>query len=123
MNPRKPDPIDILVGQKIKHRRLLKGLTQQKISDVLGITFQQLQKYEKGTNRVSASRLYHMAKILECPIGYFFEETDRELPEKLNKGHYKLITLYGKLSPENRELLNLMASALSENIPEKKDDE
>jgi len=73
-NQRKPDPIDIHVGSRVKlHRRML-GISQEKHGDSLGITFQQVQKYEKGTNRISASPLQHIAAILSVPVSSFFED-------------------------------------------------
>jgi transcriptional regulator with XRE-family HTH domain len=69
----KPNPIDIHVGARVRLRRMMLGVSQGKLGESLGITFQQVQKYEKGTNRVSASRLQHIARILSVPIPYFFE--------------------------------------------------
>ena len=71
-----PNPIDVHVGQRIRMRRLLLGMNQETLAESLGLTFQQVQKYEHGTNRVSASRLSEMAKVLDAPIAYFF----RDLP-------------------------------------------
>ena len=67
-----PNPIDVEVGGRIRTRRLLLGMNQQALADALDLTFQQVQKYEHGANRVSASRLAAMAKILAVPISYFF---------------------------------------------------
>lgn len=67
-----PDPIDVEVGAKIKTRRRLLGMSQDTLADKLGVTFQQVQKYEKGTNRVSASRLVVIANTLGLPPSYFF---------------------------------------------------
>lgn len=69
-----PDAIDRHVGARIRLRRNMLGLSQEKLAEGLGLTFQQVQKYEKGTNRVGASRLQHIAAILDTPITYFFEE-------------------------------------------------
>lgn len=66
-------PVDKHVGVKVRARRLLKGLTQTELADKVGITFQQIQKYERGANRISASRLHQFSKILEAPISYFFD--------------------------------------------------
>ena len=73
-NKKRPNPIDIHVGSRIRLRRNLLGLSQEKLGESLGITFQQIQKYEKGTNRVSASRLQAIASILEVPVSYFFQD-------------------------------------------------
>ena len=80
-HPRGPDPIDLHVGSQVRARRILLGLSQEKLADGLGITFQQVQKYERGSNRVSASRLYNMAQLLDVPITYFFEGVeDKKAP-------------------------------------------
>lgn len=71
---KQPNPIDIHVGSRLKQRRTLMGLTQEKLGDQLGVTFQQVQKYEKGTNRIGASRLQEISRILEVPVSYFFED-------------------------------------------------
>lgn len=68
-----PNPIDKYVGSRVRMRRLMLGMSQEKLGDKLGITFQQVQKYEKGTNRVSASRLHAMSDILQVPVPFFFE--------------------------------------------------
>jgi len=67
-------PVDIGVGSRVRGRRILLGMSQERLAEALGITFQQVQKYEKGTNRISASRLHDIAQILDVPPGYFFEE-------------------------------------------------
>lgn len=75
-----PDAIDRHVGARIRLRRNMLGLSQEKLAEGLGLTFQQVQKYEKGTNRVGASRLQHIAAILDTPITYFFEEGPTPAP-------------------------------------------
>ena len=77
MSKRDPNYIDRHVGNRVRMRRLLIGMSQEKLGELLGITFQQVQKYEKGSNRVSASRLYYLAQILGVPVQFFFDE----LPE------------------------------------------
>jgi transcriptional regulator with XRE-family HTH domain len=69
-----PNPIDVHVGARIRLRRTLLGVSQEKLAEAIGLTFQQVQKYEKGSNRVSSSRLYDLARILEVPLSYFFED-------------------------------------------------
>lgn len=68
-----PNPIDTHVGSRVRMRRTMLGLTQEKLGDALNLTFQQVQKYEKGTNRIGASRLHHIADILQVPVTFFFE--------------------------------------------------
>lgn len=71
---RKPNPIDVHVGSRVRLRRTMMGMSQEKLGSALGITFQQIQKYEKGTNRIGASRLQHISRILNTPISFFFED-------------------------------------------------
>ena len=73
-----PNPIDTHVGNRIRLRRQLLGYSQEKLASLLGLTFQQVQKYEKGMNRVGASRLWDMGKVLGVPISFFFEDMDEE---------------------------------------------
>jgi transcriptional regulator with XRE-family HTH domain len=74
-----PDPVDIHVGSRVRMRRILLGKSQEAVATLLGVSFQQLQKYESGANRVSASRLFDMAHILLAPISYFFDEMPADL--------------------------------------------
>ncbi len=74
MTRRDPNYIDVHVGSRIRMRRQLVSMSQEKLGELLGITFQQVQKYEKGTNRISASRLYYASKILGVPVQAFFED-------------------------------------------------
>ena len=69
-----PNPIDIHVGARVRLRRNLFGLSQTDLGKMLGITFQQIQKYERGTNRISASRLFNLSHVLDVPISFFFED-------------------------------------------------
>jgi transcriptional regulator with XRE-family HTH domain len=69
-----PNPIDVHVGARIRLRRTLLGISQVALAEAIGLTFQQVQKYEKGVNRVSSSRLYDLAGILDVPLAYFFDE-------------------------------------------------
>jgi transcriptional regulator with XRE-family HTH domain len=71
-----PHPVDVLVGQRMRERRLILGLSQERLAEACGVSFQQVQKYERGQNRLSASRLYRVAQILGVPISYFFEDAD-----------------------------------------------
>ena len=73
-----PNPVDVHVGGRIKLRRTLLGLSQERLGDALRLTFQHVQKYERGANRVSASRLHDMSRALGVPIGYFFDDLPSE---------------------------------------------
>ena len=69
-----PNPIDVHVGSRVRLRRMLIGMSQEKLGEQLGLTFQQVQKYEKGTNRIGASRLFQIAQILSVPVQFFYED-------------------------------------------------
>ena len=71
-----PHPIDVQVGSRVRLRRTLLGLNQTQLGEKLGLTFQQIQKYERGVNRISASRLYQMSHILDVPVSSFFDDLD-----------------------------------------------
>src|ERR1700689_2631942 len=68
-----PNPIDKHVGSRVRMRRMMLGMSQEKLGDALGLTFQQVQKYEKGTNRIGSSRLQQIANILQVPVSFFFD--------------------------------------------------
>lgn len=73
MAKKAPNPIDKHVGSRVRMRRMMLSMSQEKLGDALGLTFQQVQKYEKGTNRIGASRLQQIAHILQVPVSFFFE--------------------------------------------------
>jgi transcriptional regulator with XRE-family HTH domain len=70
----RPSPIDIHVGSRIRLRRTLLGMSQERLGESLGLTFQQVQKYERGVNRVGASRLFDLSRVLDVPISFFFDD-------------------------------------------------
>jgi transcriptional regulator with XRE-family HTH domain len=74
MAGKKPNPVDTHVGSRVRLRRMLLGMSQERLGESMGLTFQQVQKYEKGVNRIGASRLFQISKILDVPIQFFFEE-------------------------------------------------
>ncbi|HEX4157588.1 MAG TPA: helix-turn-helix transcriptional regulator [Rhizomicrobium sp.] len=77
------NPIDAQVGNRVRLRRMLVGMSQEKLGEMLGLTFQQVQKYEKGVNRIGAGRLYQVANILGVPISYFYEDVCEQEPDGL----------------------------------------
>jgi transcriptional regulator with XRE-family HTH domain len=81
------NPVDVHVGGRVRLRRTLLGMSQEKLGAAVGLTFQQIQKYERGTNRISASRLYEFSKILDVPVSYFFEEMPGDL--ETHAGRFK----------------------------------
>ena len=70
----RPSPIDVHVGGRVRLRRTLMGMSQERLGEALGLTFQQVQKYERGVNRIGASRLFDLARVLDVPIGFFFDD-------------------------------------------------
>jgi transcriptional regulator with XRE-family HTH domain len=73
MATKAPNPIDKYVGSRVRMRRIMLGMSQEKLGEALGLTFQQIQKYEKGTNRVGASRIQQISEILQVPVSFLFE--------------------------------------------------
>lgn len=82
-----PSPVDVHVGARIRLRRTLLGMSQEKLGDALGLTFQQVQKYERGANRVGASRLYDLSRVLDVPIGFFYDDMPDKLAGMHGSGH------------------------------------
>ncbi|MGF1641214.1 MAG: helix-turn-helix domain-containing protein [Rhodospirillales bacterium] len=80
--PGTPNPVDIHVGSRVRLRRTLLGLSQEKLGEAVGLTFQQIQKYERGANRIGASRLFEFSRILDVPVSFFFDD----MPDRL-KSH------------------------------------
>ena len=73
MSTKAPNPVDKYVGSRVRMRRIMLGMSQEKLGEALGLTFQQVQKYEKGTNRVGASRIQQISEILQVPVSFFFD--------------------------------------------------
>jgi transcriptional regulator with XRE-family HTH domain len=87
-NPREPSPVDRHVGVRVRLRRQMMGMSQEKLGEELGVTFQQVQKYERGANRIGAGRLWHLARVLEVPVSFFFDgvSTTGEQPTGFAEG-------------------------------------
>ncbi|NCB09833.1 MAG: XRE family transcriptional regulator, partial [Bacteroidia bacterium] len=81
-----PNPIDVYVGNRVRVRRTLLGISQEKLGKDLGLTFQQVQKYEKGLNRIGASRLWDLSRVLKTPVSFFYEGIDDDI-ESLSPRH------------------------------------
>jgi transcriptional regulator with XRE-family HTH domain len=79
MPKKQANPIDIQVGNRVRIRRMLIGMSQERLGDLLGLTFQQVQKYEKGVNRIGAGRLFEVARILNVPVDFFYEGVAAQL--------------------------------------------
>ena len=124
---RKPNDVDAHVGARLRQRRMLLGISQEQLAEMLGLTFQQVQKYERGTNRVSASRLFQLARALDTPITWFFEdmEADRASAREKTEGEesdpmsrretLELVRVYSRIDDRKvRKKLYEMAKALAE---------
>ena len=126
-------PTDIAVGQKVRERRMLLGWTQQRLADALGVTFQQVQKYERGANRFSASMLEATARALQAPISYFFDESQRAATEASfddplsSRETFELIRAYyslpSDLRPKVLELLRSLQRERGLSAPTKSQDD
>ena len=102
-------PVDVHVGRRVRIRRTLLGLSQEKLGEMLDLTFQQVQKYERGANRISASRLYQISHLLDVPVSYFFEELTE--PETHQTAGIQLSETTGKFEQDpliKRETLELV---------------
>ena len=80
MPKKQANPIDVQVGNRVRIRRMLIGMSQERLGDLLGLTFQQVQKYEKGVNRIGAGRLFEVARILSVPVDFFYEGLPTNIP-------------------------------------------
>ena len=81
-----PNPIDIHVGKRVRLRRTLLGMSQEKLGKAINVTFQQVQKYERGTNRIGSSRLYQLSQVLDIPVSYFFDDLPIEITARKSPG-------------------------------------
>ncbi len=81
-----PNPIDIHVGKRVRLRRTLLGMSQEKLGKAINLTFQQVQKYERGTNRIGSSRLYQLSQVLDIPVSYFFDDLPAEISGQKTPG-------------------------------------
>ncbi len=77
-----PDPVDVYVGKRLRKQRVLLRLSQEQLARAVGVTFQQIQKYERGANRISASRLYDIARVMGVPINFFFDHIEDEIENR-----------------------------------------
>lgn len=120
-------PVDIHVGKRIRHRRWMMGMTQQQLGNAVGIKFQQIQKYETGMNRVSASRLWDIGQSLDVMVSFFFEGLDSEYEENVSsvavtakgdlladKEAQELVRSYYSIPEEQRRKLFDLARVLSD---------
>jgi transcriptional regulator with XRE-family HTH domain len=117
------NPVDLHIGQRVRHRRWLTGMTQQQLADAVGIRFQQIQKYESGANRISASRLWAIAGALGAPVSFFYGGMDGARDDAGQdpmdaKETFELVrAYYGMPEAPRRELFSLMRALNDE--PEK----
>src|SRR5215471_21532708 len=95
MSTKAPNPVDKYVGSRVRMRRIMLGMSQEKLGEALGLTFQQIQKYEKGTNRVGASRIQQIAEVLKVPVSFLFEGGPGSAAEGFGEGLDFLATSEG----------------------------
>jgi transcriptional regulator with XRE-family HTH domain len=115
-------PVDIHVGRKIRQRRWMVGMTQQQLGDQVGIHYQQIQKYETGANRISASRMWDIAATMEVPVSLFFEGIDDQAPDTsmtrgdilTDKKAFEFLSTYYTIPESQRKRLFDLACALSD---------
>ena len=102
-----PNPVDIYVGRRLRQRRTMLGMNQNALAKALGLSFQQIQKYERGVNRIGSSRLYHLSQILDVPIGYFFEGAPKVGARRVNGSETQdgAVTVDPKSKRETLELV------------------
>jgi transcriptional regulator with XRE-family HTH domain len=99
-----PNPVDVHVGARVRLRRTLLGMSQERLGEALGLTFQQVQKYERGANRIGASRLFDLARALQVPVGFFFDD----LPEGVAEGEPPAVPAQGDDPMQRRETIELV---------------
>lgn len=109
-----PHAVDVHVGGRVRLRRTLLGLSQEKLGEAVGVTFQQVQKYERGANRVSASMLWKVAQALDVPISFFFDGLDdRPNDDALTNDDLRVLVAFNKLEPKRRAaVVNFMEEGL-----------
>ncbi|MFQ5566943.1 MAG: helix-turn-helix domain-containing protein [Paracoccaceae bacterium] len=115
-------PVDLHVGQRVRQRRCMAGLTQQQLGDMVGIRFQQIQKYEAGVNRISASRMWDIATAMEVPVSFFFQGIDGQAPDAgtaqgdilTDREALELVRAYYATPENQRRRLFELARALSD---------
>ncbi len=118
-----PRPVDVHVGRMVRERRVLMGMNQKELGASVGLTFQQIQKYERGTNRISASMLWEFSLVLRVPVGWFFEgikgsdKPKDRLRTKLET--LRLVRDFSACSDEARKRLRSLINALAESKEEK----
>ena len=105
--------IDVRLGQKLRARRMEIGLSQERLAEVLGVTFQQVQKYEKGINRIAASRLFQISSALDVSVSYFFDGLSLTRPGGVAEEGGEGLVLDALAMPESLQLLSLFASIKS----------
>ena len=116
-----PHPVDVHVGSRLRTARLLKGLSQAALGDRLGVTFQQIQKYERGTNRMSASMLWYAADALSVPVAYFFDRFTPDQPAPLEvrpkADEIALVRHFRRFPKRLRRTLADLAEVIAEGTP------
>lgn len=124
-NPKDKTEVDLIIGKRVRQRRLLMGLTQEKLGNLVGIKFQQIQKYESGSNRIAASRLWQLSEALQVPISFFFDDLDSTIEnpsinnEMINSSEsIKILKYYYSLDDASRSNLKEFLKSICQNDEE-----
>jgi transcriptional regulator with XRE-family HTH domain len=124
-----PLPADVQIGARIKHRRIVLSMSQSDLGNAVGVTFQQVQKYERGMNRVGGSRLAQVATVLNCPVSYFFEgventpadDTMEETIPQLDRATLGLLKAYQKLPSRLQAKVRALVASMA-NVTDDEDE-
>jgi transcriptional regulator with XRE-family HTH domain len=110
LNTGAPNPVDVHVGRQLRLRRVMLGMSQERLAEAIGVTFQQIQKYERGANRISASRLWDLSVILGRSVDFFYKDMDASVagasPRNLSRGETPETILEPSVSDENEQMYN-----------------
>jgi transcriptional regulator with XRE-family HTH domain len=108
-----PNPIDVLVGTRLRLRRNMLGLSQERLGEAIGLTFQQVQKYERGANRIGASRLHELSQVLNVPVSFFFDDTDPVRAPAMGGFTEPSIETFGSDPLRKQEMIELVRAYLA----------
>src|SRR3954463_3284694 len=108
-----PNPIDIRIGARLRLRRKMIGLSQERLGEAIGLTFQQVQKYERGANRIGASRLHELSQVLNVPVSFFFDDTDPVRAPAMGGFTEPSIETFGSDPLRKQEMIELVRAYLA----------
>src|SRR6476620_2789640 len=109
----KPNPIDVHVGSRVRLRRNMLGMSQERLGEAIGLTFQQVQQYERGANRIGASRLHELSQVLNVPVSFFFDDTDPVRAPAMGGFTEPSIETFGSDPLRKQEMIELVRAYLA----------